>query len=115
MRTTILKWGLPFVALGIGIVGFVGINAIAQEPEKKEIVDTRPVVKVEAVAANDHQVMINSYGEVKPLENTQLSAQVSGEVVSWHPNFVAGGIVGRGEVLFTIEDHIFYKQKKKKN
>ena len=103
MRTTILKWGLPFVALGIGIVGFVGINAIAQEPEKKEIVDTRPVVKVEAVAANDHQVMINSYGEVKPLENTQLSAQVSGEVVSWHPNFVAGGIVGRGEVLFTIE------------
>ena len=103
MRTTILKWGLPFVALGIGIVGFVGINAIAQEPEKKEIVDTRPVVKVEAVAANDHQVMINSYGEVKPLENTQLSAQVSGEVVSWHPSFVAGGIVGRGEVLFTIE------------
>ena len=36
MRTTILKWGLPFVALGIGIVGFVGINAIAQEPEKKK-------------------------------------------------------------------------------
>ncbi|WP_257325206.1 efflux RND transporter periplasmic adaptor subunit [Pseudoalteromonas rhizosphaerae] len=103
MRTSILKWALPFVALGLGVAGFAGINAIAQEPEKKEIVDTRPVVKVEAVAANDHQVMINSYGEVKPLENTQLSAQVSGEVVSWHPSFVAGGIVGRGEVLFTIE------------
>ncbi|MBB1340711.1 efflux RND transporter periplasmic adaptor subunit [Pseudoalteromonas sp. SR45-6] len=103
MRTTILKWTLPFVALGLGIVGFVGINAIAQEPEKKEIVDTRPVVKVEAVAANDHQVIINSYGEVKPLESTRLSAQVSGEVVSWHPHFVVGGIVARGETLFTIE------------
>ncbi|GAA58762.1 membrane-fusion protein [Pseudoalteromonas sp. BSi20652] len=55
------------------------------------------------MAANNHQVIINSYGEIKPLENTQLSAQVSGEVLSWHPNFVAGGIVARGETLFTIE------------
>ena len=103
MRTSILKWTLPFVLLGFGIAGFVGINAIAQEPEKKEAIDTRPVVMVEPVAANDHQVMINSYGEVKPLESTSLSAQVSGEVVSWHPNFVAGGIVARGETLFSIE------------
>ncbi|MBB1384579.1 efflux RND transporter periplasmic adaptor subunit [Pseudoalteromonas sp. SG45-5] len=103
MQTNSLKWVFPFVALAIGVVGFMGINALAQESEKKEIVDTRPTVQVEAVAANDHQVIINSYGEVKPLENTQLSAQVSGEVLSWHPNFVAGGIVARGETLFTIE------------
>lgn len=24
-------------------------------------------------------------------------------MISWHPNFVTGGIVKRGEVLFTIE------------
>lgn len=103
MSSKVLRWVLPFVALGVGVAGFVGINAIAQEPEKKEVVDTRPTVKVEAVTANDHQVVINSYGEVKPLESTRLSAQVSGEVVSWHPNFVAGGIVASGETLFSIE------------
>ncbi|MBH0027205.1 efflux RND transporter periplasmic adaptor subunit [Pseudoalteromonas sp. SWN29] len=103
MQTNSLRWIFPFVALAVGIVGFMGINAIAQEPEKKEVIDTRPTVQVEPVAANDHQVIINSYGEVKPLENTQLSAQVSGEVLSWHPNFVAGGVVARGETLFTIE------------
>ncbi|MEI8620073.1 efflux RND transporter periplasmic adaptor subunit [Pseudoalteromonas sp. B129b] len=102
MQTNSLRWFFPFVALIVGVVGFMGINAIAQEPEK-EVIDTRPTVQVEPVAANDHQVIINSYGEVKPLENTQLSAQVSGEVLSWHPNFVAGGIVARGETLFTIE------------
>eukprot|EP00581_Thalassiosira_minuscula_P037650 CAMPEP_0184456798 /NCGR_PEP_ID=MMETSP0740-20130409/28016_1 /TAXON_ID=385413 /ORGANISM="Thalassiosira miniscula, Strain CCMP1093" /LENGTH=51 /DNA_ID=CAMNT_0026829027 /DNA_START=18 /DNA_END=169 /DNA_ORIENTATION=+ len=32
-----------------------------------------------------------------------LSAQVSGEVVSWNPKFVAGGLVKRGEVLFSVE------------
>jgi RND family efflux transporter MFP subunit len=103
MRTTLLKGILPFVILGFGVAGFMAINAIAQEPEKKEIVDTRPTVEVEPVSANNHQVVINSYGEVKPLESTRLSAQVPGEVVSWHPNFVAGGIVARGETLFTIE------------
>ncbi len=103
MQTNSLRWVFPFVALIVGVVGFMGINAIAQESEKKEVIDTRPTVQVEPVAANDHQVIINSYGEVKPLENTQLSAQVSGEVLSWHPNFVAGGIVARGETLFTIE------------
>ena len=103
MQTNSLRWVFPFVALIVGVVGFMGINAIAKDPEKKEVIDTRPTVQVEPVIANDHQVIIISYGEVKPLENTLLSAQVSGEVLSWHPNFVAGGIVARGETLFTIE------------
>ena len=103
MQGNVLRWIFPFVALTLGVVGFAAINAIAKESDKKEVIDTRPTVQVEAVAANDHQVIINSYGEMQPLENTQLSAQVSGEVISWHPNFVAGGVVGRGEILFTIE------------
>lgn len=103
MQGNVLRWAFPFVALTLGVAGFVAINAIAKESDKKEVIDTRPTVQVEAVSANNHQVIINSYGEVQPLENTQLSAQVSGEVVSWHPSFVAGGVVGRGETLFTIE------------
>jgi len=103
MQGNVLRWAFPFVALALGVAGFVAINAIAKESDKKEVIDTRPTVQVEAVSANNHQVIINSYGEMQPLENTQLSAQVSGEVVSWHPSFVAGGVVGRGETLFTIE------------
>jgi RND family efflux transporter MFP subunit len=103
MQTNSLRWVFPFVALAIGVVGFKAINALANEQEKKALVDTRPTVQVEPVSANDHQVVINSYGEVKPLENTQLSAQVSGEVLSWHPSFVAGGVVARGDTLFSIE------------
>jgi membrane fusion protein, multidrug efflux system len=104
MQKRILKWVFPFVALAIGIMSFMGINSIAEEVAEKKPVDTRPTVKVENILANSHQVIINSYGEVKPLENTLLSAQVSGEVLSWHPRFIAGGIVGRGETLFTIEN-----------
>ncbi|OCQ18767.1 efflux transporter periplasmic adaptor subunit [Pseudoalteromonas luteoviolacea] len=103
MQSNILKWILPFVALGIGIAGFMGINAAAKGDEGSDVVDTRPVVEVEALQAQDHQVVINSYGEVQPLEQTMLSVQVSGEIDYWHPNFVAGGVINKGDVLLKIE------------
>jgi len=31
MQSNSLRWVFPFVALAIGVVGFMGINAIAQE------------------------------------------------------------------------------------
>ncbi|KZN44256.1 efflux RND transporter periplasmic adaptor subunit [Pseudoalteromonas luteoviolacea] len=103
MQANTLKWILPFVALGIGIAGFMGINAVAKGDEESDVVDTRPIVEVEALQARDHQVVINSYGEVQPLEQTMLSVQVSGEIDYWHPNFVAGGVISKGDVLLKIE------------
>jgi len=98
-----IKALLPVVVLATCIGSFVTINAIAKDTEEKEPVDTRPTVKIENITASDHQIVITSYGEVTPLETTQLSAQVEGEVIQWHPNFIPGGLVRRGDILFTIE------------
>ena len=101
-----MKWikiGLPIALLVAGVGGKFAIEASAQETEEKEQVDTRPTVAVEALSPINYHVAINSYGELSPLESTNLAAQVSGEVVSWHPNFIAGGVVNRGDVLFSIE------------
>jgi RND family efflux transporter MFP subunit len=103
MQIKILKIILPILMLTAGVLGSMTINTLATEPNEKSQVDTRPVVAVETALALDHQVVINSYGEVKPFESTQLSVQVSGEVTSWHPNFISGGIVARGDVLMEIE------------
>lgn len=89
------------VGLAAGIIGV--IHASAEETEEKKPVDSRPVVSVETLVPVDHQVQITSYGEVMPLESTVLAAQVSGEVLNWNKNFVAGGVVQRGDILFTIE------------
>ncbi|WP_046005811.1 efflux RND transporter periplasmic adaptor subunit [Pseudoalteromonas rubra] len=103
MKAQALKWIFPAVALGLGVAGFSAVNAVAKGEEEKQVVDTRPVVQVESVQAQDHQVLIQSYGEVMPLETTQLSVQVAGEVVYWHPGFVAGGVVAKGDILLSIE------------
>lgn len=94
---------LPLVILVIGFSGMKVIKASGEVDEEKDPVDTRPTVKIETAIAEDYQVKITSYGEVKPLESTLVAAQVSGEVLTWHPNFVPGGLVLRGDTLFTIE------------
>lgn len=98
-----MKICLPFLVIGLGISGMVAIQAIADDDDKKEPLDLRPVVEVDFITAKDYPVFISGYGDVQPFEATMLAAQVSGEVVSWNPNFVAGGLMRRGEVLFSIE------------
>lgn len=92
---------LAVIVIGAALIG--GIVASKPPETKKKDIDTRPVVKVENIAPESHQVRIKGYGEVQPIEKTMISAQVSGEVIKWHPNFTEGGLVQRGEVLFEIE------------
>lgn len=98
-----LKYALPVVVLGLGVVGSQVVGQSGQKEKEKEKVDTRPVVSVEAIQPEFHQVQIVGHGAVTPLEKTVLSAQVSGDIQKWHPNFVAGGLVKRGEVLVEID------------
>lgn len=84
-------------------IGFA-IKVTAEEEQTQEAIDTRPLISVSTLKPENHEVIISGFGEVAPLETTFIAAQVSGEITSWNPNFVAGGLVNRGDVLFSIED-----------
>ncbi|WP_026376578.1 efflux RND transporter periplasmic adaptor subunit [Aestuariibacter salexigens] len=103
MKPLFIKIALPLIVLAVGVGGMQVIKATGQEETEKEVVDTRPIVSVQEAQRQDYQVHINSFGEVQALERTLLSAQVSGEVIDWHSNFVAGGLVLRDDILFSIE------------
>jgi RND family efflux transporter MFP subunit len=98
-----IKVAVPVAVLAVGLTLKFGIEISAQEVAEEEQQDNRPTVRIQELNAIDYTITIESYGEVRPLESTNLSAQVAGEVVSWNPAFVAGGIVKRGDVLFSIE------------
>jgi RND family efflux transporter MFP subunit len=103
MKSKLIK-GSVFALIIIAGFGLkAAIESAEVEAEEKEAVDARPTVSVESLIPINHDVQITSFGEVMPLEETVLSAQVSGMVTSWNPNLVAGGLVKRGEVLFEIE------------
>lgn len=97
-----IKIAAPILVLMLGVVGKNVIGASGPEEEEKEVVETRPTVKVETINSLTHQIVITGHGEVRAAETTILSAQVSGEVVSWNPNFVAGGLVKRGDILLNV-------------
>ena len=103
MNSTLKKTALSIIILAAGIGGMVAINASADDKAEKDEVDTRPTVSVQPAPKINYEVIIKSNGEMRPAETTAISAQVSGEVLSWHANFVEGGLVKRGDVLFTIE------------
>ena len=103
MKNTWTKIALPIVVLIVGVGAMYTITVSAAKDENKEAVDTRPTVKVESIQSTDYPVLITSFGEVTPLESTLISSQVAGEVTGWNENFVAGGLVLRGEILFSIE------------
>ncbi|MCL9774148.1 efflux RND transporter periplasmic adaptor subunit [Vibrio methylphosphonaticus] len=98
-----LKWIVPIFIVGIAAVGYGIVQKTKPEIEQQKPLKLKATVKTQVLTSTPHQILISSFGEVVPLEQTALATQVSGEVVSWHPSFVAGGVVKRGEVLFTIE------------
>lgn len=94
---------LPVAVLVVGIVIFQLVNTFAKaEPESLEE-DLRPLIEAKTILPEDYQVNISGFGSIEPFESTQLSSQVSGEVESWHPQFIEGGLVKRGEALFTLD------------
>jgi RND family efflux transporter MFP subunit len=103
MKANWIKLAVFIVILFGGVAVKALIEGSEPEPVEQEKEDNRPTVSVQELNAIDHQVSITSFGEVVPLEKTVLAAQVSGEVTGWNPNFVAGGLVKRGDVLFSIE------------
>ncbi len=94
---------LPIAIIVLGIGAMKTVTALGDTTEENESVDTRPTVRVTQLKPESFAINIEAFGELAPLESTRLAAQVSGEVVEWNPTFVAGGIVKRGEMLFSIE------------
>jgi len=102
-----IKFVAPLAVIVVGGLGTYAVVATASDETVKEALDTRPVVTVETLSPVDYTVQITSYGEVTPLERTRLAAQVDGEVMSWNPAFVTGGLVKRGDILFTNEQDTY--------
>jgi RND family efflux transporter MFP subunit len=61
------------------------------------------VVEATDVVAGDYQVVLESYGIVRPRTRSMLVAQVEGQIVELNPNMRDGGFFERGDVLVSID------------
>ena len=94
---------IPIVILVTGIAVMVGFSSMKKPPEEKEKVDNTPIVAVENISVAPMTLEVNSYGMVKPKYETQLVAQVNGEIVELSDIFVRGGFVKKDQLLARID------------
>ncbi|QIR15523.1 efflux RND transporter periplasmic adaptor subunit [Shewanella aestuarii] len=74
-----------------------------ESPEQKEETANLTIVDVMTVQQQTVSLNLPSYGVVNPKYKTQLVTEVQGRLQSLSPNFVAGGLVKKGEQLAVIE------------
>lgn len=99
LARTVFAAGILIVAVGIAAT-LIKIN---EPPEKRPEASIAPLIEVVRARAETVQFSVRSQGTVLPRNETVLSAEVAGAVVSLSPKFVAGGMFEAGEELLRID------------
>ncbi|WP_068545870.1 efflux RND transporter periplasmic adaptor subunit [Thalassotalea crassostreae] len=94
---------IPIVIVALGFGGFSTLSSMKKPPQEKAKVDTVPLVSVNEVELQSLNLDVESYGVINPKYQTELIAQVSGEIVSLSEHFVKGGFIKKGQLLATID------------
>ncbi|QOL26034.1 efflux RND transporter periplasmic adaptor subunit [Thalassotalea sp. LPB0316] len=94
---------VPIVVLLTGIGLFGAFASMKKPPEEKPKVDNTPIVSVTPINVEPKQLSVDSYGVVMPKYETELVAQVSGQIVELSDVFVKGGFVRKDQVLAKID------------
>ncbi len=94
------------VLLVVAVIGgaVVGLGLTARQPERAEIVPRPTAVFVAEAEPTPIQLAVRTQGEVTPLTEIDLVAQVSGRITYVNPSFVNGGYFEAGETLVQLED-----------
>jgi RND family efflux transporter MFP subunit len=94
---------IPLAILAVGIAALAGFSAMKKPPEEKPEVNDTPIVTVKHVTLAPMTLKVDSYGMVTPKYETQLIAQVNGEIVELSDVFQRGGFVKKGQLLARID------------
>jgi len=94
---------VPIVVLVMGVGIYGAFASMKKPPAEKPKVDNTPIVAVTPVNVESKQLSVDSYGVVMPKYETELVAQVGGQIVALSDAFVKGGFVRKGQILAKID------------
>ncbi len=91
------------VVLAAAIVIAVLLIKMQPEPERKIRMETPLLVETFPAKAENLNMIIESYGTVKPRELLKLAAEVKGRIVSLDPTFKEGSFIKKETALIKID------------
>lgn len=99
---------LSFLLAGVILIGCVAVAYVLisqrPEPERRPAPSRIPFVTTAPVAAGSGSIPVYGAGTVRPRAAVDVAAEITGRVVWVAPSFQSGGRVGRGQLLFRIDD-----------
>lgn len=105
MTNKLRKFLIPAIIIA---VTFALIFTIKGNPPEAKRFGSAPkanvTVAVKQLAEQPYQVMINSFGTVKPRTQSILVSQASGQIIKVNEQFREGGFFDKGEVLLELDD-----------
>lgn len=93
---------LAILGIGLSITALIFITEPEAQREGASI-ETAILVDVENVKKGTFNPVITATGTVQPVEDVNLSALVSGQVIQRNPAFAPGGFVKKNQVLLQID------------
>lgn len=100
-KTALTVAGVSVLAVSLAVAWYMATHQ--PRPERRKPVPVVPVVQVQELTLSDYLVVVPAMGNVVPAVEVDLKPQVAGPVQWTHPEFVEGGIVGKGQVLVRID------------
>ena len=88
------------IVIGIAIAWLLLVNS--PKAHRKPTVVLPPIVQVQQVSPQDVRIPVFSQGTVMPATSSNLSAEVTGQIISTSPHFANGDFFKKGEVLLQI-------------
>lgn len=95
---------IPAAILTAGILGLVLLMATQSEVDRVEPAPDVPIVRVTTVVPGPLRLAVEAHGTVEPPVESELRAQVDGEVVWVAPSLSPGGFFEAGTVLARLDD-----------
>ena len=104
----ILRIILCLLILGGGFAGFKALKKMKKPPAQVQNNKERAMpVQVVQVRAENTQIVVTGYGEIKSRSIVTLPAEVAGRITTVHENLQVGAVIKKGEILCTINEQDF--------
>jgi len=94
---------VAIIIVALGALGARQLIKMRKPPVRKDPNTLAPLVEVTSLAKRDMQMVVRGYGTVSPKVKVEIIPEVSGKVVSIHPELKAGGFIRAGEQILQID------------
>lgn len=102
-KQRLLKMGLPIAVVVLGVLIAFWLTTSGSPPQQAQKQARGLLVETVVAERREHRLDVHAQGTVVPARQVQVQPQVSGKVVSVHPQLVPGGLIREGQQLFRID------------